>query len=158
MPTPSAPSRRPATSSIRPPPNACTTTSIPAAARSTRKRPMSPSAAASPSPTRCCGGGDCWRRPWRERSGSHREPLPDQRQEEDRDVDGEADAPEDGSEPRPIADIGQHIGDAYDQEQHRQLVDQVLRGGAEFGEQHGGGEERKRLDAVLVCAERAGAD
>src|SRR5215218_5024227 len=59
MPTRSARSRRPATSSIRPQQNACTTTSIPRAVRAIRRTPMSPSAAASRRPTRCCAGAAC---------------------------------------------------------------------------------------------------
>ena len=43
-------------------PSACTTTSIRPAARAIRKRPMSPSAAASRSPTRCCAAAACWKR------------------------------------------------------------------------------------------------
>ena len=53
---------------------------------------------------------------------------------------------------------GEDVGDPHDQEQDRQFVDQVLRRRAEFRQQHGGGQERKRLDAVLMGAERAGAD
>src|SRR5215470_727505 len=60
-PTRSARSRRPAMSSIRRPRSACTTTSIPPAARSIRKRPMSPSAAASRRPTRSCAGAAFWK-------------------------------------------------------------------------------------------------
>src|ERR1035438_2287689 len=41
------------------------TTSIPPAARSIRKTPMSPSAAASRSRRRCCAGAACWKRPRR---------------------------------------------------------------------------------------------
>src|SRR6478672_3403569 len=59
MPTPSARSRRPATSLTRPRQSACTTTSIPPVARVIRRRPISPSAAGSPSPTRCCAGEAC---------------------------------------------------------------------------------------------------
>src|SRR5262249_776678 len=65
MRTPSAPSRRPATSSIPPRPNACTTIFTPPAARATRKRRILPSAAASRSPTRCSGGAACWNNPRR---------------------------------------------------------------------------------------------
>src|SRR5580704_11500685 len=220
MPTPSARSRRPAISSTPLWPNACTTTSIRPAARSIRKTPMSPSAAASPSPTRCCAAAACWRRPRSPDPGSSflrgrrvgvgvppqnalveaidlsafyfrtaedgglcspacgrgaanppgpvasvnagafssRQKPADQRQEEDRDIDDEADVPEDRSEPRAVAEIGEDIGDAHDQEQHRQFVDQVLRGGAEFGQQNRHGEERKGLDAVLMRAQRTGAD
>src|SRR5258706_2517512 len=56
----SAPSRRLATSSTPRWQSACTTTSIPRAVRGTPKTPMSPSAAASRSPTRCCVGAACW--------------------------------------------------------------------------------------------------
>src|SRR5216683_2160278 len=59
MPTRSAHSRRPATFSIPRSPNACTTTSIRPAARAIPKTPMSPSAAASRSPTRCCAAAAC---------------------------------------------------------------------------------------------------
>src|SRR6202051_3471946 len=47
-------SRRPAIFSIPRSPNACTTISIRRAARAIQKTPMSRSAAASRSPTRCC--------------------------------------------------------------------------------------------------------
>src|ERR1700692_4534610 len=63
MPTRSAPSRKPATSSTPRSPNACTTTSIRRAARATLRTPMSRSVAASPSPTRCCAAAACWKRP-----------------------------------------------------------------------------------------------
>src|SRR3954447_18242996 len=56
---PSAPSRRPATSSTRRSPSGCTTTSIRPADRAIPKMPMLRSAAARPSPTRCCAGGAC---------------------------------------------------------------------------------------------------
>src|SRR5438309_3531102 len=59
----SAPSRRPAISSIRRPPNACSTISIPPAARAIPKMPTSPSAAGSRNPTRCCAGAAFWKRP-----------------------------------------------------------------------------------------------
>src|SRR5665213_1185444 len=62
MPTPSAPSRRPATSSIRRLQSASTTTSIPPAARAIRRMPMSRFVGASPSPTRCCAAAGCWKR------------------------------------------------------------------------------------------------
>src|SRR5450631_3029117 len=58
----SAPSRRPATSSIRRPQSACTTTSIPPAARAIPKMPISRSAAASRSRTHCCAAAVCWNR------------------------------------------------------------------------------------------------
>ena len=45
------------------PPSACTTTSIPPAARAIPKTPMSRSAAGSRSPTRCCAGAACSKRP-----------------------------------------------------------------------------------------------
>jgi hypothetical protein len=41
---------------------------------------------------------------------------------------------------------------------YRKLVDQVLEGCSEFGEQDRNGKERKGLDAVLVGTQRAGAD
>src|SRR5262245_37020396 len=53
MPMLSVPSRRPATFLIRRSPSGCMTTSIPPVARSIRRPPTSPSAAATPSPTRC---------------------------------------------------------------------------------------------------------
>ncbi len=53
--------KRPATSSIRPSPSGCMTTSIRRAARAIRKMPMSRSAAASRSPTRCCAAAVCSR-------------------------------------------------------------------------------------------------
>src|SRR4030081_1431411 len=61
MRTPSGPSRRRATFLIRRPPNACTTTSTPRAARAITKMPLSRSAAASRSPTRYCAGAACWK-------------------------------------------------------------------------------------------------
>src|SRR6185312_5379047 len=54
MPMRSGRSRRRATFSFLPSPNACTTTSMRRAARATPKRPMLRSVAASQSPTRCC--------------------------------------------------------------------------------------------------------
>src|SRR5258708_37652099 len=60
MPTPSAPSRRPAMSLILMSPSACMTTSIRLADRAILRRPISRSAAASRSPTRCCAGAACW--------------------------------------------------------------------------------------------------
>src|ERR1700675_529848 len=62
MPTPSARSRRPATFSTPRRRSACTTTSIRRAARAIPKTPMSRSAAASRSPTRCCAGAASWKR------------------------------------------------------------------------------------------------
>src|SRR6266851_5982229 len=59
MPTRSAHSRRPATFSIPRSPSACTTTSILPAARAIPKTPISPSAAASRSPMRCCAAAAC---------------------------------------------------------------------------------------------------
>src|ERR1700694_4770786 len=59
MPTRSARSKRPATSSIRRSPNVCTTTSIRRAARAIRKRAMSHSAAVGRSPMRCCAAAAC---------------------------------------------------------------------------------------------------
>src|ERR1700743_2174840 len=149
----SAPSRRRATSSIPRPPSACSTTSIRPAARAIRKRPMSPSVAAIRSPTPSCAAAGCWshQRPPDE---SDRQIFADYRQEEDRAVDGKAEVPQDRAERRPVAEIGEDVGDANDHEQHRQLVDIALRAAAEFGQQHGNGEKRKRFDAVLVRAER----
>src|SRR3954462_9459769 len=65
MPTPSARSRRPATSSIRLPQSACMTISILPEARAIRRRRILPSVAGSPSPTRCCAGGASCKRPRR---------------------------------------------------------------------------------------------
>src|SRR5260370_3434406 len=59
MPTRTAQSRRPAALSPTRSPNACTTTSIPRAARAIPKTPISRSAAASRSPTRCCVAAAC---------------------------------------------------------------------------------------------------
>src|SRR6202158_2051255 len=59
MPTRSAPSRRPATFSTPRSPNACTTTSTRRAARAIPRTPISPSAAVSRSPTRCCAAVAC---------------------------------------------------------------------------------------------------
>src|SRR5258705_5300322 len=59
MPTRSARSRRPAIFSAPRSQNVCTTTSIRRAARAIPKRPMSRSAAASRSPTRCCVAAAC---------------------------------------------------------------------------------------------------
>src|SRR4030081_884864 len=59
MRTRSAPSRRPATFSIPRSPNACTTTSIPRAARAIPKTPMSRSAGVNRSPMRCCAAAAC---------------------------------------------------------------------------------------------------
>src|SRR5882757_3210740 len=61
MPMPSARSRRPATFSTPRRQSACTTTSIRRAARAIPKTPMSRSAAASRSPTRCCAGAVSWK-------------------------------------------------------------------------------------------------
>src|SRR5689334_10710836 len=60
MPMPSAPSRRPATSSIPLPQSGCMTTFIPRAARVTRRKRILPSVAASRSPTHCCAGAASW--------------------------------------------------------------------------------------------------
>src|SRR5512139_336531 len=57
---PSAPSRRPATSSIPPLRSACMTTFIRPAARAIRRKPILPSVAASRSPTHCCAGAAFW--------------------------------------------------------------------------------------------------
>src|SRR3981189_841645 len=59
MPTRSAHSKRPATFSIPQSPNACPTTSILPEPRAIPKTPMSRSAAASRSPTRCCAAAAC---------------------------------------------------------------------------------------------------
>src|SRR3954447_10238353 len=88
-------------------------------------------------------------------ANSHRQKLLQGGHEEDPDIDRKADAPEDRAQRRAVAEIGQHIGDPYDQEQPRELVDQALRRLPVFGEQHREGEEREGLDAVLVSAERA---
>src|SRR6202790_1813656 len=63
MPTRSAPLRKPATFSMRRSPSACSTTSMHRAARAIPKMPMSRSAAASRSPTRCCAAAACSKRP-----------------------------------------------------------------------------------------------
>src|ERR1700682_1881865 len=63
MPTRSAHSRRPATFSIPRSPSVCTTTSIRRAARAIPRKPISPSAAVSPSATRCGAGAVYWKRP-----------------------------------------------------------------------------------------------
>src|SRR6478609_7609437 len=86
---------------------------------------------------------------------SHRQKPLQHWHEEDPEIDCKADAPEDRAQSRAVAEIGQHIGDPYDQEQRRELVDQALRRLPVFGKQHREGEERKGLDAVLVRAERA---
>ncbi len=67
-------------------------------------------------------------------------------------------APQDRAQRRAIAEIGEDIGNPHDQEQHRQFIDQTLRTGAKFRQQHGDGEERKRLDAVQMRAQRAGGE
>src|SRR5437016_13520164 len=59
MPTPSAPSRSPATSSIPLSPSGCMTTSMRPADRAIPKTPISRSVAARPSLTRCCAGAAC---------------------------------------------------------------------------------------------------
>src|SRR3954453_2838253 len=89
---------------------------------------------------------------------SRRQIPPDRGQKENRDVDREPDAPENRAQRRAIAEIGEDIGDPHDQEEHCELVDQVLRPETEFRQQDGDRKERKRLDAVLVGAERAGTD
>src|SRR3954470_9398565 len=63
MPTRSAPSKKPATSSIPWSPNVCTTTSIRPAARVIRRTPMSRSAVVNRNPTRCCVGAVCSKHP-----------------------------------------------------------------------------------------------
>src|SRR5277367_5931712 len=65
MPMRSAPSRRPAISSIPRSPNGSTTTSIRRAARAIPKMPMLRSGAVSRSPTRCCAAAACWKPPRR---------------------------------------------------------------------------------------------
>src|SRR5665213_418854 len=158
MPTRSVPSRRPATSSIPPPPSGCSTISTRPAARAIRKTPMSPSAAVSRNPMRCCAAAACCKRRRRLEPGLDRQIVADRGQEEDRDVDHKADAPQDGPERRPVAEIGEDIGDPYDQEQHGQFIDETLRAAAELRQQYGDREKRKRLDAVLVRAQRPGPD
>src|SRR5665213_1362128 len=151
MPTRSAPSRRPATSSIPPPPSGCSTISMPPAARAIRKTPMSPSVAVSRSPMRCCAAAACWKRRRLREPGSDRQIFADRRHEEDHEVDHKADAPQDSPERRPVAEIGEDIGDPYDHEQHGQFIDETLRAAAELRQQYGDREKRKRFDAVLVC-------
>src|SRR5262245_16266071 len=58
---PSAPSRKPATSSTPRLRSACMTTFIPRAARAIRRKRILPSVAATPSPTRCCAGAAFWK-------------------------------------------------------------------------------------------------
>jgi hypothetical protein len=87
-----------------------------------------------------------------------RQVAPYRRHKENRDIDRKAEAPQDRAKRRPIAEIGEDIGNPHDQEQYRELVDQALRAVAEFRQQHGDGEERKRLDAILMRAQCAGTD
>ena len=82
----------------------------------------------------------------------------DHRQEKYRYIDQKPDRPQDRAQGRAVAEIGEDIGDPHDQEQHRQFVDQVLRAETKFRQQHGDRKERKRFDAVLMGAERAGVD
>src|SRR5579863_9939697 len=70
MPTPSAPSRRPAISLTLRPQSACTTTSIPRAVRAIRKTPMSRSVAGSRKRKRCCAAVAFWKRPRRREVGN----------------------------------------------------------------------------------------
>src|SRR5438105_8568636 len=65
MPTRSAPSKKPATSSIPWSPNVCTTTSIRPAARVIPRTPMSLSAVVNRNRTRCCVGAVCSKHPRR---------------------------------------------------------------------------------------------
>src|SRR6476660_6669055 len=69
------------------------------------------------------------------------------RQEENRDIDRKAQAPQDRAQRRAVAEIGEDVGDPHDQKQHRELVDQPQRAEAEFRQQHRDRKERKRLDA-----------
>src|SRR5882757_2832598 len=82
----------------------------------------------------------------------------DCRQKENRDIDRKPDAPQDRPQHRAVAEIGEDISDPHDQKQHRQFVDQAQRPETKLRQQHGHRKERKRLDAVLMGAERAGAD
>src|SRR6202161_3621857 len=78
------------------------------------------------------------------------------RHEENREIDRKADAPQDRTQRGPLAEIGEDIGNPHNQEEDRQFIDEALRAGAKFREQHGDGAEREGLAAVLVRAERAG--
>src|SRR6476619_4973594 len=160
MPMRSAPSRKPATSSIPPPQSACMTISIRREDRASRKTPMSPSVVANRNPTRYCAAVDYWtllRRPDR-RGPLDWQMAADRRQKEDRDVDQKPETPQDRAQRRAVADIGEDIGNPYDQKQHRELIDQPLRAAAKLGKQHRNRKERECLDAVLVCAQRPRRD
>jgi hypothetical protein len=85
----------------------------------------------------------------------NRQKAPDRRYEENPHIDRKANVPQNRAQRRAIAEIGEDIGNPYDQEQNRQFIDQALRAGVEFRQQHRGGEERKGLDAVEMRAERA---
>src|ERR1700732_1063506 len=105
-------------------------------------------------PRLACAGYDDF--VWSDRA-LHRQIASDQRHEENGEVDGKSDVPQDRTKPRAIAQIGQDIGDPHNQKKHRQFVDQVLRRGAKFRQQHSGRKEWKGLDPVLMRAQRAGA-
>src|SRR5450631_4508667 len=83
---------------------------------------------------------------------SDRQKAPDRRHEENPEIDCKADVPKDGAQRRPVAEIGEDIGNPHDQEQHRKLIDEILRAGAKFRQQHGGSKERKGFDPVDVRA------
>src|SRR6266446_6782577 len=87
--------------------------------------------------------------------GLARQEPPDRRHEENSEIDRKADAPQDRPKRGTIAEIGEDISNPHDQKKNRQFIDQTLRAGAKFREQHGYGEERKSLDAVLMRALRA---
>jgi hypothetical protein len=84
-----------------------------------------------------------------------RQVAPDRRQEENGDVDGKTDTPQNRAKRRPIAEIGEDVSDPHDQEQYGQFVDQALRAGTKFRKQDRDGKKRKGLDAVLVRTQSA---
>src|SRR5438477_10906184 len=84
-----------------------------------------------------------------------RQKAPDSRDEENREIDRKADAPQDRAKRGPVTEIGEHIGDAHEQKKNRQFIDQALGAGAKLRQQHGYGEERKGLEAVLMRTPRA---
>src|SRR5258706_6904529 len=88
-------------------------------------------------------------------TGLARQEPPDRRHEENRKIDRKADVPQDRAKRRTIAEIGKDIGNPHDQKKDSQLIDQALRAGAKFRQQHGDRKERKSLDAVLMRAQRA---
>ena len=67
---------------------------------------------------------------------SSRQPAPDRRQKKYPRIDRKADGPQDRTQRRTVAEIGENIGNPHDQEQHRQFVDKILRRGPEFRQQY----------------------